>query len=422
MRAFTTSVVLGCFVLAVGSTSALGATHVYTVPATIEAERGDTIFFEVRTDDSNDTPVRAWQIWFDCFGPGPDDPPGGPGSIDYVMRPKPCEFWYDCCPTPDCDVCTDGFCEVTLAGPLVDDGRTDYIFFNIVHGVPIENEGDCDNLEYDPFIHGPRAANYAQNIWEYPTVTPDAPKYLCDWAFRVSDDAACETYTIDWHCDANDACSADRTALLDGSNIPITPLVSDPLVVTVINCPDGCPTGVMEFIDPPDGVVDARQPHPVDDPADLQGINTFTATGPEGATNLACWAACEVGGTAPAVASVTEGDPGEYTIVLDRPITTGAFTTLTYTDDDSLASTGSFISHPANANGDTAAAPSDILALIDYLNGVGDLPWGLYSCDIDHTDACNAQDILRLIDLLNGAGEYDPWNNTPRPDNDGSCP
>ena len=80
---------------------------------------------------------------------------------------------------------------------------------------------------------------------------------------------------------------------------------------------------------------------------------------------------------------------------------------------------GTFISHPANVNGDGSATPVDILRLIDSLNGVFTPPWGIYSKDIDRSNAATPSDILREIDLLNGAGEFDPWNNVPLPS--GTC-
>lgn len=184
-----------------------------------------------------------------------------------------------------------------------------------------------------------------------------------------------------------------------------------------------CPVGTIVWLDPPDGVVDARQPHPVDSRIPSQGIDTFVVVAPAGADD-GCWALCEVddGASPPGIASVTEDPPGTYTITLDRPITPGAVTTLTYDLAGGSQATGTFTSHPANTDGDSASGPPDILKVVDYINGVATSPWGIYSEDVDHSASLEPLDILRVIDLLNGAGTFDPWNGSFLPANNGSCP
>ncbi|MFQ5463361.1 MAG: hypothetical protein ACE5E5_12145, partial [Phycisphaerae bacterium] len=94
--------------------------------------------------------------------------------------------------------------------------------------------------------------------------------------------------------------------------------------------------------------------------------------------------------------------------------------TLTYTGTSGVQESFSLTAHPGNVNGDGVTAPSDILALIDGLNGVISLPWGPYSCDLDHSGVCGPEDILRVIDLLNGSGVFTPWLDTPLPAD--TCP
>jgi hypothetical protein len=182
-----------------------------------------------------------------------------------------------------------------------------------------------------------------------------------------------------------------------------------------------CAVEAVGWLDPPDGVVDARQPHPLDNADDLWGIDTILVEAVTG-DDRKCWSFCETNdrGYGPnAIDRVTDHDDGTFTITLDRPITPGAVTMLSYALDRDSAS---FTSHPANVDGDSAASPVDILALIDFLNDVAPLPWGLYSCDMDHCGQCALADILRLIDLLNGAGAFEPWNGTVLPENPGICP
>lgn len=196
-----------------------------------------------------------------------------------------------------------------------------------------------------------------------------------------------------------------------------------------ILCPDlcggaACPAGEINWISPPDGVVDARQPHPPNDAGELQGIDTIVLTGPVNPyATLDCWSLVETGdgGLGANRITVLNTDSfGRYTLTLARPITPGEATTITYQDDGGGQTNGVFISHPGNVNADSQSSPSDILRLIDYINGVATSPWSIYSEDVDHSGLLGPPDILRTIDLLNGAGLFAPWLNTPLPTPDAS--
>ncbi len=186
-------------------------------------------------------------------------------------------------------------------------------------------------------------------------------------------------------------------------------------------CTFGCPAGNVVFLDPEDGVVDARQPHPLGDPTALQGIDAVRVLAPAGGANGCCWDVCETDHTgAPnSVTSVEDDGTGAYIIHLARPITTGAVTTITYIGTGAM---GTFTSHPGNVNGDIETAPSDIIAEIDCINGLGACPWGLYGCDVDHDGQCGPSDIVGLVDVLNGAGEFTAWSGSLLPMNFGECP
>ena len=203
-----------------------------------------------------------------------------------------------------------------------------------------------------------------------------------------------------------------------------------------------CPAATIVDADPPydpsNPLIDARQPHPVNDNSfgARQGIgspNTYNG-GPEpiqitltdaatGADNLNCWELCETGieqweGTPHLepneIISVTETSPGVYEILLDRPISAGHWTVITYVGDGSRVS---YASLPADANADGWSGPVDILDLIEYLNEVAVPPYGNYSTDIDHSGEFNSADILREIDLLTGAGTFIVWNGKELADN-----
>jgi len=218
--------------------------------------------------------------------------------------------------------------------------------------------------------------------------------------------ADCNFNGVPDECDIRDGVSQDE----NGDGVPD-------------ECQQFCHSGEVRFVDPPDGVVDARRPHAPNNPSAPLGIQTIRATGPTGAPPQ-CWSLCETITSLArnAIENVVESPPGTYTITLARPITPGAVTTLTYTDFAANATTARFIAHPGNVNGDTAAGPADILDLIDALNGVAALPWGNYSGDLDHSGLIAPADVLEEIDLLNGANGNEIWNGTPRPQAAGVCP
>lgn len=185
-----------------------------------------------------------------------------------------------------------------------------------------------------------------------------------------------------------------------------------------------CPNGAVAFIDPPSGAVDARQPHPPTDTATRQGIKSVNVAGPAGLDNPACWSLCEsaIDGTPNGISGIVDNGDGTFTINLAKAISTGAMTVIEYTAGDATVTRGEFTSHPANVNGDSASGPSDILALIDTLNGVSPAVWGIYSTDADHSGVAGPPDILRVIDLLNGASAFDPWLNVQKPACGACCP
>jgi hypothetical protein len=183
-----------------------------------------------------------------------------------------------------------------------------------------------------------------------------------------------------------------------------------------------CPVGPVNFVNPPDGMVDARQPHPPDDAGVLQGEQVFLVEAPSGASPD-CWSFCDSDDTTENdIASIVDNGDDTYTVTLVNPMPAAHVTTITYTDDAATEHRGVFIAHPANVNGDSSAAPADILVIIDCLNAVAVCE--THQCDVDRSGVCGPPDILRVIDLLNGAGAYDSWLNSPAPvcDETNCCP
>lgn len=226
------------------------------------------------------------------------------------------------------------------------------------------------------------------------------------------------------YCNGAEVCSVAGGGCLPGAPPCAPGLTCDEAMDTCVGTP--CPPGSIVGASPPNGTIDARQPSPPGG-GPLQGIGSAAepiviqlSSDVTGAA-AECFSLCETdtGGMAPnGIATAMHTGGGSYSIVLDRPITPGAVTTISYEGASGFVSFGS---HPANANADSLAAPTDILFVINMLNGVGSPPYGMYSQDIDHSGGFNPADILRTIDLLNGADAYIVWNGTPRPVNT-SCP
>ena len=203
-------------------------------------------------------------------------------------------------------------------------------------------------------------------------------------------------------------------------------LGGEPAGNMTINVTCDCAEGSATFLVPPNGVVDARQPHPPGDPSQPQGIDQMKVAAPLGCEAVTetgepkCWSVCETNslGTGIGIEAVTRNWADDtFTIKLNRPITPGEVTTITYTDYRGAAQRGSFISHPANVDGDGLASPNDVLVLIDILNGSPAPPWGWFSTDCDHSGSTGPADIICVVDLLNHG-----WLGTTLPRNPGTCP
>lgn len=189
-------------------------------------------------------------------------------------------------------------------------------------------------------------------------------------------------------------------------------------------CGTACPDGPVSFVDPPDRVVDAGTPHVSNDDTTLLTFDRLHVTAPVGAGSLDCWSLCEtaIHGVPNGIADVIDNGSGSYTLMLTRPMTPGAVTTVTYT---TTGTTGTFTSHPGNVDADSTTGPGDILAVIDCLNGIdlaSNCPWGDYSGDVDRSGVTGAPDILMVVDLLNGASALNSWNGTTLPDATGCAP
>lgn len=181
---------------------------------------------------------------------------------------------------------------------------------------------------------------------------------------------------------------------------------------------DACPAGGVSFLDPPSGIVDARQPHPPGDSDNLQGIDRIVVESPSNAFDGRCWSVKETAlrGTPNNVSFVEANADGSSTLWLDRPLTPGVETTITYHGSDDTTTTGCFTTHPGDVNADGESNALDIQVLVGVLAGKTTPIWPGFSDDIDQSGTTGPRDLLRLIDLLN-----DGWLGTMIPKSS-ECP
>jgi hypothetical protein len=212
---------------------------------------------------------------------------------------------------------------------------------------------------------------------------------------------------------------------------------------------DACPPGTIVVAVPPDSTRDARQPHPPNDNSlgARQGIgspNSYTG-GPEpivvtlesagkpvrGAACLECWDLCETGieqveGIPPLsanrITSVTEQTPGVYRIFLERPISAGHWTTISYLGGSSYVS---YASLPVDVDRNGWALWYDTGLLSGILDAGCPSPYSIYQWDMNHNGICEpgypgATDYNRAFELMTGLDTFIPWIGKHLPTN--TCP
>ncbi len=188
-------------------------------------------------------------------------------------------------------------------------------------------------------------------------------------------------------------------------------------------CREPCPEVDITWLDPPDGVVDARRPSGAGGSGRV--LDSFVIEARLGGVPVTqipadCFSLCESPASLSAnfVERVVSGESGSatWTVDLARPITPGAVTKIIYTSDGGVVSAGTFTSHPANVSGGAVADVGDVVALVQVLRGTVVPEWGIYSVDCDRSGEVTPADMLCVIDLLTGGGTSDPgWDQTLRP-------
>jgi len=182
---------------------------------------------------------------------------------------------------------------------------------------------------------------------------------------------------------------------------------------------DACenPLTIVSSI-PPDGAIDARYTQEQDGTGRYGWAEIeVTMSGDANSLTPGDFVLIELGGdgTPPNIASLAVIGPNTVRLTLDDRIEPGARTVVTHKASCSQTCLGNL---PGDTEGNGSSSASDVLAIIDQLNGVWAPPMELWQCDVDRSGVCNPADVLAVIDLLNGAGAFDRWNNRSLP----ACP
>ena len=319
-------------------------------PAFSEIEPGGSITFEVFLRADPPQAVRGYQLTLLCAANACSEEVG---ALDY-MPP-----------------------------PVIDTTRFDYIFPPDIIFIPVIDSGICPSGD-------PRIA--ATTLFASDAVTVgDKPVYLGEATYVASADAN-GVFIVRVLSESPDVVTAPATV---GVGMP--------------------PELRLVTSDPPDGAIDARQPNNIDG-SNPTGWSTVQLTFNE-----------DVAGLTPEDFTVTLDPPGpppflafvfvdgntatlQFGDFAEDPFPPGHWTNITHNETSCSVRLGYL---PGDVDGDGTSGPSDILALIDHLHGVVELPD--HATDINRSGLPTAADILRVIDLLNGAGAFDVWNGVSLP-------
>ncbi|MCH8147286.1 MAG: hypothetical protein IH987_04725, partial [Planctomycetes bacterium] len=173
---------------------------------------------------------------------------------------------------------------------------------------------------------------------------------------------------------------------------------------------DGVPQN--PFDQPGNCAIDAREPHSITNVAARNGWDRMVLSFSCDPTSLGLSTGDFSVGTTPrnsviGIGGVNADSVGKtVTVTLNDKILPGGWTCISHP-----ASPGEWCMGylPADASQDGLSAAGDIIALINAINLVPGFERPLYASDIDRSGLLLGTDILRLIDLLNGAGDFNPW-------------
>lgn len=225
-----------------------------------------------------------------------------------------------------------------------------------------------------------------------------------------------------FECDFDPTEGVDVRTSMGSVDAFTTKLIAEPIHPTIL------------VSNPPSGSIDARQDLSISGTT-VQGIDRVRLTfscrvrdvGSEGMPSATSFDLVDTAGSPSAVLEVQpiEGQPNTYDVVFADPIVPGEWTSLIsyaesldgapMADDPGDRIDIGFL--PCDVTGDGLSSPgSDILGLIDSINGVEGRIRSAYATDINRSGVTTGSDILRLIDLFNGVNTSRSWIAATLPD------
>lgn len=376
-----------------GSTAGLPSTNVSVNP-------GDVVKIEAFLVGWAPEELASYQFAFDVASM--DSGGGSPLALTEI----PCGSGADCPVSGLCDLGA-GACQCTESLFIdTSPSRFDFVFFN---GAVIAAT-NCFGAQLQA------GAVLIVNAGGSGQTDNGTPRYLGTAVMTIPSDG-CGVYTLEF--DQN--LSPQQTFATNVNGIPITVDASASITMSVnAACPTGCEVIASAF--PPDCEVDARQPHPLNDANTPFGFDsveiTFADMCDPASLGTSDFTTEQVPFSLfpppPQVIGVTALNADTVRVDLDRPISPGKWTCIKLASDPTQKTCVGYL--PGDVNADLTSAPSDILAVIDSLNGVTPRPD--FATDADRSGQAGPEDILRVIDLLNGAAALDVWLDETLP----ACP
>jgi len=218
-----------------------------------------------------------------------------------------------------------------------------------------------------------------------PVSAQDGKKYSCGTVKLTPSPNAKGTFTIALVEDPY------TTGLITTDNEQVMPIEYERLSVELISTAQW---RTMVSSDPPDGAVDARN-----------ALKSSASGGPWTTVRLVFNA--DSGSVSADDLVVQDGSPTPpriqkvspegtaLTVLFDRPIRPGAWTTITHKNSFTTTRIGRF---PGDVDGDGKADTRDMITLLDAVNGGRKLPD--YRSDIDGDGTLGTGDVLRLLDVI----------------------
>lgn len=181
------------------------------------------------------------------------------------------------------------------------------------------------------------------------------------------------------------------TSLISTENEQLAPIEYERLTVEIE------PTTrwrMMLSSDPPDGAVDARNPSKTNATVGQWLTVRLLFNGDAGSLTADDLAVQDGSPSPPGIQKVSSAG-STLAVTLDRPIRSGAWTTITHKTSSSSTRLGRF---PGDVNGDGKTDARDMIMLLDAVDGSHRLPD--YRVDIDGDGSIGQGDVLRLLDVI----------------------